>query len=153
MIALTAFAIEPATESDLQRVASLYQDWVAEGRIIGLAAESEYELRQKLGPYSFVARADGVVVGFVTAIEGSRDPGEWAVLPRGGPYISIEDLYVQPATRSQGVGSALLRAAIEAGKRRGIEHVAVWTSSRDWERLIRFYRAFGLESWGMQLFK
>jgi ribosomal protein S18 acetylase RimI-like enzyme len=58
-----------------------------------------------------------------------------------------------PAFRSRGIGSALLRIALKESERRGIDHVAVYSSSREWQRLIRFYDSFGLEVWYIQFFK
>jgi L-amino acid N-acyltransferase YncA len=76
MTTSTAFTIEPARDENLEAVAALYRDWVEEGKIIGMVADSVEDLRQKLGPYFFVARADGCLVGFVTAIERNKEPGE-----------------------------------------------------------------------------
>ena len=43
--------------------------------------------------------------------------------------------------------------ALKESERRGIDHVAVYSSSREWQRLIRFYDSFGLKVWYIQFFK
>jgi GNAT superfamily N-acetyltransferase len=43
----------------------------------------------------------------------------------GGPFASIEDLYVSPKARRQGIGKALLEAADERCVARGISYVEV----------------------------
>ena len=60
----------------------------------------------------------------------------------GGLFASIEDLYVRPVARRQGVGRALLRAVDELCTERGISYVEVQVEEREAEL---FYAALGYE--------
>ena len=60
----------------------------------------------------------------------------------GGLFASIEDLYVRPEARRQGVGRALLEAANERCVARGVSYVEVQVEDDDAEA---FYTAFGYE--------
>lgn len=55
----------------------------------------------------------------------------------GAPFASIEELYVSPDVRSQGIGWALLRAVGERCRARGISYVEVQTD----EEAAPFYEA------------
>lgn len=60
----------------------------------------------------------------------------------GGLFASIEDLYVRPEARRQGVGRALLQAADERCVERGITYVEVQVEDDEAES---FYAASGYE--------
>jgi GNAT superfamily N-acetyltransferase len=60
----------------------------------------------------------------------------------GGLFASIEDLYVRPVARRQGIGRALLRAVDELCTERGISYVEVQVEEREAEL---FYAAQGYE--------
>jgi GNAT superfamily N-acetyltransferase len=58
-----------------------------------------------------------------------------------GLFASIEDLYVRPESRRQGVGRALLEEAAERCKIRGVSYVEVQTD----DEAAAFYSATGYE--------
>jgi GNAT superfamily N-acetyltransferase len=60
----------------------------------------------------------------------------------GGLFASIEDLYVRPEIRRQGVGRALLQAAGERCVERGISYVEVQVEDDEAEA---FYASLGYE--------
>jgi GNAT superfamily N-acetyltransferase len=60
----------------------------------------------------------------------------------GGLFASIEDLYVRPEARRQGVGQALLKAADERCAVRGISYVEVQVENDEAET---FYKTLGYE--------
>jgi GNAT superfamily N-acetyltransferase len=60
----------------------------------------------------------------------------------GGLFASIEDLYVRPETRHQGIGRALLEAAHERCSERGISYVEAQIEDDEAEA---FYAALGYE--------
>ena len=65
----------------------------------------------------------------------------------GGCSAQIEEVWVQPSARGQGLGSRLLRAAVEECRRRGIENVELRVSPADQEIGIpEFYAKNGFDS-------
>ena len=61
----------------------------------------------------------------------------------GGSFASVEDLYVRPEARRQGVGTALLTAADERCAARGVSYVEIQVEDEPAEA---FYKALGYEA-------
>jgi GNAT superfamily N-acetyltransferase len=95
--------------------------------------------RESLTMDVLVAEVDGEVVGFlvlsfVPALSGLR--------------ALLDDLAVDPAYRRQGIGAALVEAAIQRASRHGATHLLVDTSRGD--PIARdFYQACGFEAGGV----
>jgi 8-oxo-dGTP diphosphatase len=91
--------------------------------------------RERVAMDVLVAEVDGRVVGFLAlsffpALSGLR--------------ALIDDLAVDPAYRRQGIGAALVEAAVQRADRRGATHLLVDTSRGD-PSARDFYRACGFE--------
>lgn len=63
-------------------------------------------------------------------------------LSLGGEFASVEDLYVEPATRRRGVGRALMEAAERRVRERGVSYVELQTDGE----AAPFYGTLGYES-------
>ena len=86
-----------------------------------------------------MAEVDGQVLGFVAL----------SFIPvLSGLRALIDDLAVDPACRRQGIGQALVEAAIQRADRRGATHLFVDTSRGD-ATAREFYRASGFEAHGI----
>jgi GNAT superfamily N-acetyltransferase len=81
------------------------------------------------------ARAEGRVVG--VAVLAYR-----LSISAAGLFASIEDLYVRPDARWQGIGRALLEAAEDRCASRGVSYVEAQVED---EEAAAFYRALGYE--------
>jgi ADP-ribose pyrophosphatase YjhB (NUDIX family)/N-acetylglutamate synthase-like GNAT family acetyltransferase len=91
--------------------------------------------RESLSMDVLVAEADGQVVGFLAL----------SFIPvLSGLRALVDDLAVDPAYRRQGIGAALVEAAIRRADRRGATHLLVDTSRGD-VAARAFYRACGFE--------
>jgi len=85
---------------------------------------------------AMVAEKDGVVEGMAIFWEGLGSSF------RARPFLFLEDLVVSEASRSAGVGEALVRELAREGVRRGAMRIE-W-SVLDWNvNAIRFYRRIG----------
>lgn len=89
--------------------------------------------RESLAMDILVAEAEGRVVGFIAL---SFAP----VL--SGLRALVDDLAVDPAYRRQGIGAALVEAAVQRANRRGATHLLVDTSRGD-ASAQKFYQACG----------
>ena len=87
---------------------------------------------------AFLALADsGAPVGVATLFEAFA-------IYAGGSYGIIDEMYVDPAWRGAGVGSRLLEAIREHGRRRGWLRIDVTAPpEKRWERTVRFYEREG----------
>jgi 8-oxo-dGTP diphosphatase len=92
--------------------------------------------RESLAMDVLVAEADGKVVGFLAL----------SFVPvLSGLRALIDDLAVDPAYRRQGIGAALVEAAIQQANRRGATHLLMDTARGD-PTARDFYQACGFEN-------
>ena len=143
--------IRRALADDLQMVETLQRRWEAEGITRGFEAADAGLLRLRLGPYFLVAEQAGRIAGFGS---GSADISEGnAVFSVGERYLEVDDLYVSPGMRDQGIGGRLLDELLAQARQEGIQRFLVYSSSRDTDAILRFYRRHGLETWYVQMFR
>jgi 8-oxo-dGTP diphosphatase len=96
-------------------------------------------LRESMAMDVLVAEMNGQVVGFLTLSFVSALSGLRAL---------IDDLAVDPEYRRQGIGAALVEAAMQRADRRGATHLLVDTS-RAGPAAADFYQACGFEAGGI----
>ena len=74
-------------------------------------------------------------------------------MPEGTPYFEVEELYVVPERRSQGIGSKLFRYAEEAVKSEA-EYMVLSTATKNWRAVFHFYLdELDMTFWSARLFK
>ncbi len=132
--------ITPAAPSDLPALCELLAllfdqeaefqpDRAAQER--GLAALLQSPERGDI----LVARREGRVVGMVTL--------QYVVSTAlGGPAALLEDMVVDPAARGAGLGSELLKSAVDLARARGCRRVTLLTDA-DNQAARRFYARHG----------
>ena len=125
--------------------------WEREGTTIGYMASDEAYLRGFLNACFLVVRDAGRIVGFVCA-RVVDNPGH-AAMPAARRLLQVEELFVRPEARQRGIGSALVRAALQWGRERGVAAFHVFTATRDTDRVLRFYRRHGFQPWGIQMYR
>jgi GNAT superfamily N-acetyltransferase len=79
---------------------------------------------------------DGDAVGVITIVES-------LALYAGGRIGVINELYVVPEYRSEGVGKLLLDAAKELADQRGWARIEVTTPGEEYAKTLRFYEREG----------
>lgn len=137
-------AIEDATAADVDRVVECWQALVEHGRRFGLHLRSdanELAARETLAAAVaddrvLVARREGRVVGFCSLALQSGG------FERDRTRGVVENLFVEPAARGDGVGTALLAAGEARLAERGADVVAVEAMAAD-ESVREFYRERG----------
>ena len=115
--------IRPMTPADISAIAALWNDSVNAGEVVYKPLSAE-DFSQKLidgipgggKAICLVADGGGQLAGFVHGVlQGSYLPGE---TPENTP-VYLTALFVTPAKRGQGAGTALLDALMAAGRRAG----------------------------------
>ena len=135
-----AAIIRPATAGDVPAILRLIRALAEYEKLLHEAVATEDDLRQTLfGP------KPGAEV--LLAEQGGRPVGMALFFPNystflGKPGIYLEDLFVEPDCRGQGIGKALLQAVARLAVRRGCGRFE-W-SVLDWNQpAIDFYRSLG----------
>ncbi len=117
---LAALFEEVGHSPDYDAIAAIFDDIDADDRHSTLLAMNEEE----------------EVVGVVTLVETLS-------LYAGGRIGVLNELYVVPEYRSEGVGKILLDASKELGEERGWVRLEVTTPGEEYARTLRFYEREG----------
>ncbi len=133
--------IRPATADDAPAAVGLMTQLTEFGQgQVDAGVEDRFRTMLNLPQHAiFVAQDDeGQIVGLLTASQ------RWT-LWHTGPCALIEELVVDEETRGQGVGRALIQAAIEWARAQACSEVEVSTEM-DNTAAQAFYRRLGFES-------
>lgn len=149
-----AMTIRACTEADLDAVLQLQRAWADEAITYGYAPGTREALLPLLGPYFLVAEDEATVVAFACGIVVTGDHHDVsAVIPAGRPYLNVDEIYVAREHRDQGIGGRLLDRLTATARANGVTRFLVYSSSKDLDGILRFYRAHGFQSWTVQLFQ
>ena len=133
--------IRPATPADADAVHRLIRELAAYEKMLDEVAATEADTRAAL------AGEAGPQLQVVLAEEGGEAVGFALFFPiystfRGNWGMYLEDLYVRPAQRGQGIGYALLQRVAQTAVQAGA-HRLDWVVL-DWNRLaLDFYERLG----------
>lgn len=133
-------SLRPAAPADVPLILSFIRDLAEYEKLSHACVATEEKLRASLfGPRPYaeviIAELDGAPVGFALFFHNYS-----TFLAQPGIYL--EDLYVRPAARGQGVGKSLLRHLAQLAVTRNCGRVE-W-SVLDWNApSIAFYQSLG----------
>jgi len=143
--------IRQAAESDVLSICQLQQQLFEESSVHGFMPDGQEHIQAALGPYFLVAEVGGAVVGSLSGLvhvsEGT------AVIPEGQSYIEIDNLYVLPQYRKQGIGSRLVTQVLAQAKNQGVTYALLYSATRDIHSIIKFYEQHGFQNWYVQMFQ
>lgn len=128
---------------------ALSQDWESENSCRGYRRNTRADLE---GRRFFTAREDGALIGYAFG-ELCRAEKSNSVMDSDTAYFEIEELYVVPERRSQGIGRELFSFAEKAlgGE---TEWIMLSTAAKDWKKILHFYlEELGMAFWSARLFK
>ncbi|SEQ40029.1 GNAT family N-acetyltransferase [Natrinema salaciae] len=138
--------IEPASRDDLETLADLWVRLARDQRRYDSAVRPDANretMRETLAAYRvtdglLVARLEGDIVGFASV---SIERGSLELDTTRG---LLSNIYVEPAYRGRGIGTALLEAAEESLSRQGAEELLLEVMANN-ESARRFYRHNGYD--------
>src|SRR5918912_2470613 len=142
--------IRKAVETDVPLIHKLQQSWFEEGNVYGFAPESKKQIEAALDSY-LVAEIGQRVVGFISS--SVRISEGTSVIPAGESYLEIENLYVLPEFRNQGVGSSLTARQLSEAKALGAKYALVYSAAREIRHILDFYERHNFKSWYVQMFQ
>lgn len=134
----------------LHKLIDLSAQWEAEGSCYGYRTNSREDIE---GNRIFIADDDGVVVGYLLGHEGKSKNAK-SIIPDETPYFEIDEIYVLPEKRSQGIGKALFSFVEQDVKASGIGCIMLSTATKNYKSLFHFYiDELGMDFWSARLFK
>lgn len=136
-------------EEILAQLTALSREWEAEDSCWGYRANTADDLK---GRRIFLAEENGVIQGYLFGIT-DRLNRKRASMPENAAVFEIEELYVIPSLRSQGIGKALFRCAEQAVKE-DAEYIILSTATKNWKAILHFYlEELDMQFWSATLFR
>ena len=144
--------VREAVTEDVEEVAAADASLLAElGGRMPARAEMEREVQALLddpqGGSVLIAEADGEIVGVLTA--------SWQrAIHVPGVYATVQDLWVDEAWRSRGVGAELVEAIASQARSRGVSRLEVGLPRETFAAIAStesFYRRNGFEPLGPRM--
>ena len=133
----------------LAKLISFSEDWAAENSCYGYRPNDKSDIE---GNRIFFAEDNGDIVGYLFGkVCGSKQMK--SIMPEGTPFFEVEELYVIPEKRSQGVGEKLFRFAEDTVKAEA-EYMVLSTATKNWKAIFHFYiDELNMNFWSARLFK
>lgn len=130
--------IRPAVEADFPEIIALFHEFALFEKLPEKMTNSVAQMQlEKEFFHAFVALSpDGRLAGYVTYSFGYYT---WI-----GKSLYMDDLYVRPSFRGQGIGKQLMQEVITLGKSEGCRKLR-WQVSQWNEPAIAFYKKAGAQ--------
>lgn len=134
----------------IETLISMSADWEAENSTYGYRKNDRSDIE---GNRIFLAEQDGKLLGYLFGQEAKSERAT-SIMVDGTPYFEIEELYVIPECRNQGVGRALFQFVEQELKATDIEYMMLSTATKNYQKILHFYiDELGMDFWSARLFK
>ena len=133
-----------ATKEDLREILALYaQPDIDDGNVLSLAdAERVLDRMSSYPDYTLYISVEGDVIVGTLALLIMDNLGHI-----GSPSAVIEDVVVDPSRHGQGIGTIMMKSAIDIARAKGC-YKAVLSSNVSREKAHAFYETLGFERHG-----
>ena len=136
-------------EDVIGRLIALSREWERENSCYGYRENTRGDIE---GNRIFLAEEGEDLIGYlfgkVCMSENMR-----SIMPEGTPYFEVEELYVIPHRRSEGIGTALFHFA-EDSVRSEAEYMVLSTAAKNWKAVFHFYLdELDMSLWSARQFK
>ena len=137
------------TEEVLSELIRLSADWESENSCTGYRKNERSDIE---GNRIFLAEEDGRIIGYLFGGEYTAE-NNTSVMKNGTKCFEVEELYVIPERRSQGIGSGLFRH-LEDELKDKVEYIVLSTATRNWKAILHFYvEELGMDFWSARLYR
>ena len=139
-----------ASDEILAELISCSQRWEQENSCHGYRKNTKEDIQ---GNRIFLAVDGETIAGYLF---GYMDKGERknSIYDEKEPFFEVEEFYIKPALRSQGIGKKLFLYMEDTLKKEGIELILLSTATKNYKAILHFYLdELGMEFWNARLFK
>ena len=138
------------TDKLLTTLIAMSAAWEAENSTHGYRTNDRSDIEENR---IFLAERNGEVLGYLfghkTAAERTN-----SIMEEGTAFFEIEELYVTPEHRSEGIGKKLFAYAEQTVQAEGISYLMLSTATKDCKRILHFYLdELGMDFWSARLYK
>ena len=141
--------IRKAHPEDIPKLVEMQQAVEAEEAIHGYQADDTADWDERELKWTLVAVEGDGVIGFIHCLPRPYD-GE-CVFPVGSRILEILDLIVLPPYRGKGIGHTLVRSIHVQAQQDGFSHLRVYSASKRFDDIVRFYRSCGFSPWYLEM--
>ncbi|MDP2860241.1 MAG: GNAT family N-acetyltransferase [bacterium] len=132
--------IRKATKGDYEKVIELYADFVNQpDRYKNLDNDSFLKTLEIPNSHIYLAETENKIVGFIAFSERT-------VIRYPKPIVEVEEFYVVPDLRRQGIGKRLMEKAIALAQKNNCQYIFL-ASSKDRVPAHKFYKALGFDEY------
>jgi GNAT superfamily N-acetyltransferase len=143
--------IRHAAAKDIPEIVTLGNRFLKEVPVWGLVIRTEGELTKLDQGLIWVVEDDTKIVGYAICLP-KKNQGD-IIFKDNDKILELDEIYLVPRIRNQGIGSELLGTIFTHAKKEGYTKLFVDSSVKDIMPVLRFYRDNGLTTWSVQLFK
>ncbi len=143
--------IRPAQPKDIPAIAALSRRYTSEVPTWGQEALTEDQISRLDIRFIRVAEEGSKIAGY--AIWQAMDKNDWCIFHKTDKVLRLDEIFVLPEARGQGLGSDLVESINEFAKREGFTKIFVYSAVKELMPVYRFYRGNGYQTWNIQMFK
>ena len=138
------------TDELLTTLITMSAAWEAENSTHGYRTNDRSDID---GNRIFLAERNGEVLGYLFGHKTSAERTN-SIMEEGTSFFEIEELYVTPEHRSEGIGKKLFSFAEQTVQAEGISYLMLSTATKDCKRILHFYLdELGMDFWSARLYK
>lgn len=124
--------------------------WESEGSCYGYRCNSAADFEQRR---IFIAELDGAVIAYLLGMNDTAQNIS-SIAPDGAVYFELEEIYVKPEFRSQGIGKELFLSVERTLGNEQIDLMLLSTATKNHKAVFHFYLdELGMSFWSARLFK
>ena len=138
------------TDELLTTLIAMSAAWEAENSTHGYRTNDRNDID---GNRIFLAERNGEVLGYLFGHKTVAERTN-SIMAEGTVFFEIEELYVTPEHRSEGIGKKLFAFAEQTVQAEGIGYLMLSTATKDCKRILHFYLdELGMDFWSARLYK
>lgn len=143
--------IRQAREKDIPEITALGDRFTVEIPAWGQLARTKEQVSQLDIRLIWVAEEKDKIIGY--AVWAPHDKGGACIFNENDKVLALDEIYLIPEARGQGLGGELIDAVNTYAKKEGYTKLFMYSSVKDIMPIIRFYKGSGFKTWNVQFFK